>query len=371
MNVVFSNFDLSSSGINTFENPVEASPPKTAPSIETDPLSKADQAIRKIRKERLDNPQAEIERLIKEGFLSENEIKKLDLMFGGDQIVAKAQYAEALAVRKTLEKTHYVFLHAQSTAWSIFTHFIKELVKKNRPDLNVHQYKFLRSPQYFEKKDPSGIEIYKRDPHTNDGLPGTRDRLISVDGYFYNRQICESTYHFLTLNSNISNSRYLIETVLSDAIRYFYPEASQQQAIELAEEANGVLSMIPRTSSGNLFVVCIPKDKDGVYYRAHAFGVSCDCHPAREDQQILEKLQKGECDGSTTCSRFMPIPQFRLYAPALQPDGSSFTYLFSPFSKKVKKSIKGKIKELVDRIDARFSTGVSGVPRLLDRYFGY
>lgn len=347
-----------------------------------DSLSETDAAIQRIRKSRLNDPVAEIQRLKDEGFLTSHEIERLDEMFKEKSDFAKALFAEAFAVKKVVGETHFVFLHAQMTTWGIFSDIVKELVKKKYPEMDLHHYKYLRSAKIFENKDLEGISKYEDNPEVHDHDPQTRKDLLSVDGYFYNKQYAESAFDFLIDNVNIHCNLSLIESVVAETIRDFYPTCTNESSLKFAKEATQIIASLEKPQSGNLFVVCIPKNKKDTFYRAHPYGAPCKCHPREENQRILERLQREEIGPGVSCDvMYAPIPQYRLFAPNLEPDRSSSSiplrsYLFTPYSKEVRKSMKSKIKHLVGEIEhqlnpsSRFPKSahmIKEIPSLLER----
>ena len=352
----------------------------------TDLLNDQESRILQIQKGRLDSPLEELDRLEKSGFITKNNKELLDLAFNARSIIpierslrgtygdhvqsneryvyAKTLYAIAWALRNVLEKTHYVFLHAQEAGRQGFSYLMKELVHKRHPDLDMEQFEFLRAPK--SPSSSSEFKSYQEARFIDNYQLAVQEDLLSVDAAFQNTSFGESAHTFLTLNKNATalseNSHFTRK-----AIQSFYPDLPIDVAHNLACETTQAFSNI-KVPCGNLFVIGIPKKMEEIYYRAHPVGSSCKCHKKEEDQIILEKLQKETLDLSTECTNWPKIPQYRIYTPALAPGRNQKIFSISPLKPEVYLGGEQKIKGIVRQLEA-FNPSASRWQQLLRRIF--
>lgn len=263
----------------------------------------------------------------------------------------KMLMAQALEIQDIYRATHHVFLHAQQSSWIIFPDLVKELVRINNPEQNIHQFKFLRLPSL---ERPWDITHYSEADDVYDHEEETNLDLISADGYFFHNERYESALDFLSFNQNISDPS---EKVLESAIQSFYPEIPLEKssfyAKKIIEQTQDDPSQI-----GNLFVLCIPKEKSlEIQYRAHPFGEPCECHPDSSPIEILEQLQSGILSEETECY-FDECPQYRIFAPALTIENGVKSYLLTT-EKAFCKTLKERIREIVQEIHSSFASNWS------------
>jgi hypothetical protein len=316
-------------------------------------------AMQRIRKERKQNPEEELQRLRdtqvltaeREALLNAS-LNKLGMIHSEEkELRLKALIAEAMEVQKIYGSTHHVFIHAQSSPWLIFAHFVKETIKQLYPDQNVHQFKCLRIPGLSNTQD---ITEYSESTDVWDSEPDTQYDLISADAYYMNTQVWESALYFLANNSNIKTS---VSDHLEQAISTLYPE------MPLLQKKDYVFSMMQLSEEdpstiGNLYTICIPKKmSQEAQYRAHPYGEPCDCHSASESIEILEQLQLGELNHGTLCKSDyffgVPIPQYRIYTPKLNRENGVRIYLLSS-ERQYSKHLKEGIKSIVSAIQSYF-----------------
>lgn len=335
-------------------------------------------AIKLIRKSRHENPSYELDRLKNMGVLNHRCTAKLDEALGQvmtknpsreKTLTAKMLIGQALEIKDIYHDTHDVFIHAQAGKWTIFSHLIKEFTKKFNPEADISHFKFLRAPCdtidpgfldscwnfFFGKPSiPESVEDFVKSKWwINDDDPKDREMLVSADGYFYNHQTFESSLFFLINNDNIFNNGDAIKNFSKKVIKHFCPSLNDEAYLE--KLANRITeAAFKKAECGNLFVICIPKDDSfKSQYRAHPYGSVCKCHHKALNETILRKLQESEViDHATSCKTGFKIPQFRLYTPKLRPDGKKAIYLLTPFSKKVRKSIKDPVKKVVEIVYA-------------------
>ncbi|MBA3817216.1 MAG: hypothetical protein H0X29_12015, partial [Parachlamydiaceae bacterium] len=339
-----------------------------------------EQARRLVSKSYQNSPEKELVRLREVNALTKSREAKLDESFGKVQssqnktqkMHAKVLFGQALEIKDIYKSTHHVFIHAQATKWVTLTYLLKELIRKSHPEIDIHNFKFLRSPgdplpkgflnQFWNQissifganKTYDNVQAFISSKWMPicDSLTAVRKDLISVDGYFYNYATFESSMYFLVNNSNIVDSMKDIERFSREYIQYFVPSISEQKLKTLSHKI--VTAFSPKSDPcGNLFVLCFPKSQsEKIQYRAHPFGPPCRCHANESNTQILEKLQNEEFDNTTKCSSTFTVPQFRVYTPLLKPGAGKRVYLLTPFEKNKRRAIKAQIKEIVEEVFA-------------------
>lgn len=311
-----------------------------------------EKAAKLIHKSRLDVPDLELKRLRSFHILdlnSESEIDKAIKGLGHYQEAKrnelKIMVARAMEIQKIYSETHHVFIHAQSTSWLLFPDLVKEFMKANHPEQDVHQFKFLRMPNLTR---PYDIQRYTNKWSVFDHETQAREDLISADAYFYNNRSYESALDFMSRNRNILGGPSI--SCLREVIRFFHPELSLEEADsyakDLIEHQKKVTSKV-----GNLFVICIPKEKsEQIQYRAHPFGTPCHCDSKMSSIEILESLQKGSLNTSIECEEGAS-PQYRIFTPALKKEDGVKVYLLTNdriSRKKSKEKVRNVVKQVLE-----------------------
>lgn len=342
-----------------------------------------EKALVLIRLARKDNPAEELSRLRGAGVLDSRTEKKLE--YAQEKVIiepltpfsvyyhgrphVKKLYGQALEIKKLYQDTFDVFIHAQASPWLPINYLVKELWRTRRPQDNLHQFKPLRAPcstaspgfteatyrvvNTINPLGAKGIEKYKDRWFQlftlSDSDPKVREELLSVDAFFYNNSRFESALHFLTNNANILDDPKKIEDIAEKTIRHFEPSIPEAKLRRLANKVTKTIKPANHPC-GNLFVFCVPKEESQkVQYRAHPFGLACDCHPKEEERAILDKLQNGVFDTSTKCTSFIfktTTPQYRLYLPEVQPETEKVFLLTSLTSEK-RHEMKESIRDIV------------------------
>lgn len=334
------------------------------------------EAMTLVRQSRYDDPWAELQRLRATKVLTDDVSIKLDRSINkvdsnlskekSDRI--KLTMAQAQEIKSIYRSTHHVFIHAQASNWLGLTYLVKELHRAFEPSANIKHFKFLRPPlklakpgiasslwktfrnTFFEKENITNVQEYINSKwFVMDSDGETREHLLSADAYFFNAQRYESSLFFLVNNSNILGKPDTIKFFYKQIINYYRPHLSKQKIGRLVDKVfNAVRS--EESLCGNLFVICVPKEKSQkIQYRAHPFGSVCNCHPAAESRDILEKLQNDSFDYSTKCES-LPIPQYRIYTPLLKPETSPI-YLLTPYTKACRKAMKAQIRNVVKEME--------------------
>ncbi len=345
-----------------------------------------DKAIALIERSRRDNPKEDLERLRGAGILDPLTERKLDHALDNTellistplsvringQIHVKKLYGQALEIKKLYQDTFHVFLHAQASPWLPVSDLVKELWSAQRSQDDFRHFSPLRAPCSTASAglmEATHRSLNAVNPFAVTGIGRFRDRwfqsftlsdsdakvreeLLSVDAYFFNHYRYESSMFFLRNDNNILTRSSKIEEVAQKAIGHFNPSVSEGRSRYLARK-------VSRTNAsnypcGNLFVFCIPKEQSPeVQYRAHPFGLACQCHPREEDLRILEKLQRGQFDASTQCNPVLLPPslppQFRLYLPEVQPGTGKKVFLLTPLAAAERKKMQESIHAIAQQ----------------------
>lgn len=385
-------------------------------------------AVKSLRQKYYQDPKFEIARL-EGGVLTQGwhikideTLKKLAIYpITNPQKAAwgKVMIARALEIKSIFSQTHYTFTHAQSTQWFVISILAKELLKRQKPYKDFRSMKYLRDMVSFEKgkaigdklekivdsfkrKFPRlgnwvvntsfgksinrGIQKRKKKPETlqefikkqfffNDEQGEQRIKLLSVSGYLLDTSPLESALHFLVNNNNILNDKSAISKVINIMMKEAFSNFEEKILYAYGDQ---ITQAIPNGNypCGNLFVVCIPKERvSEIAYRAHPYGKPCDCHPAKESDSILERVQKDEIVAVTQCKQSSfhgQIPQWRVFLPQLQNRDEEEqkemsdkdkakkiykekirTYRLSPIPKPVRDNFKNVVRNVLNALFAQ------------------
>lgn len=275
--------------------------------------------------------------------------------------LAKVLIAQAFAIKEVYAETHDVFIHAQKTSWTVIPHLIKELIKKFDPQKDVHNFKFLRLPESYVRnaeKSPEAVwDFVETQEEIHDHDPKTKELLLSADAYFCSSEFYESALDLLVRNVSIEDSHELIDNLAKKIIGCFCPKITAKDEERLLKELRVASELYEKTladSCGNLFVICIPKEKSGqMQYRSHPFGVPCECFSEDRDREILDRLNREEHGKDIVCPDIsVDVPQYRLYTPLLTPEVGVRSYLLTLAPKKVRTLLKTAIKKVVNEVHA-------------------
>lgn len=333
-------------------------------------------SLKLIKHGRHTDPSMELKRLRRLNVLTSTRESKLDgalsrvsiTSLSPDRQRTKMLIAQALEIKEIYKKTHHVFLHAQATKWVIFSHIVKECMRRFEPEVDLEQYKFLRAPTdttdlgflksifsfIFGKKKPyETVQRFLDSKYlpVNDSNTEDRDNLLSVDGYFYNYHKWESSLFFLINNDNIFNNATVIQDFAKKVFKHFCPKLKDKARIDsYAKEISQ--AAFKKAACGNLFVICLPKEKSHeIQYRAHPFGPPCTCHPKWKAASILNALQEENFNYTNKCKTMPAVPQYRLYAPKLTPGDGKAVYLLTPFTKAQRQEIKAPVKRVANELE--------------------
>jgi hypothetical protein len=345
--------------------------------------------IQQIRKGHLDSPMEEVQRLKNANLITEADLCRIDRMFwkSKDSLFGRARlshhekalvfslYTQAFAIKNALKDTHYVFFHAQRTELMIIPYVLTEIFKTK----DIHDFKFLYVPQnpdsegilrYTERRENAVLGSRtpppRESPYSYDTDRGDCRQVLSADGFLSNTEPGESAYDYLVHNNNSS----AVKHVIFEAFLKVHPNPFPYhvQFVDDFEKLLGAIPSTPKSSIGNLFAICIPKEKVGeIVYRSHPGQWGCCCHAKEQDLQILEDLQKGLLNPRTQCKNHNisiinaisdrpgmrelmpcpPCPQFRIYTPRLQPNEGIFIYGLSPLPKETRRQLKKEARALI------------------------
>lgn len=347
------------------------------------------QVIRSLRANRARSDGLELQRLRATGVLTPDLERKLNIAIRQVKLQAgkhparnklKVMMAQSAEVRRYLGQDYDVFIHAQATPWMVVASLMKECMKRQNPDTNYHQFKFLRNEKLehqsrvgdalrsrgwtlggmtnylFPDRAAQTAQEYLKSKwsHPNDDFDQDRELLISADALLHNYATYESSLFFLANNSNISQGHTAIRGVLKNIANHFNPHLSASHRDRLIRN---LMAAVPSfQSEGNLYTVCVPKVRTFDYqYRAHPFGAPCNCHS--NHRQVLDRVQQNILDASTRCTGTYHLvvpcpapPQFRLYTPMLRPEKGVKVYLQSPVAKTAKQRIRAQARTMAQAL---------------------
>jgi hypothetical protein len=302
--------------------------------------------IEDIRKNQCEDVYKEIARL-ESKFVNPTENEAIyktirSFAFVPDPLTAQRILLQGHAIKNILKETHHVFFHASASKFLPCTYFLKAL--------SIHRtshFKPLRLPQHLLMQLVD-VQAFIGKSDRTDHSPEARRVLISADGYLSSDTGCESAIYYLCNNTNVLSSSSM-EHFYTDLISQAYPSLGIEKSSEFSKALLKVTD-IYQAYCGNLFVICIPKEESlKVQYRSHSMGKVCDCHPDQDDMQILDRLQKSELTNETLC-KDEAIPQYRIFAPALDPNKHCI-YLLTPYQKIQRKSMKERVRYIVSEIE--------------------
>lgn len=321
-------------------------------------------AVKLIRQNRHEILHYELARLKLMGFskksntLLQKAVKKIGYGSGENDLRAKVLFAQAFAIREIYGEDYDVFIHAQKTRLTCIPHLIKELIKTFDPTRDIRNFKFLRLPESYRKDSEKSLrtvrEFLKSRVAVHDHETQAQELLLSVDAYYCNTGECESALDFLLRNQSIDCSYHRIESLARKIIRCFCSKITvkdEKRLLEKLSEASQVYEKSLAGGCGNLFVLCIPKEKSyQMQYRAHPFGVPCNCHPNLRARKILNRLKRDNFGEDIQCKDGLNVPQYRLYTPLLIPEMGVRSYLLTLAAKKDRTILKNAIKQVAKEV---------------------
>lgn len=255
----------------------------------------------------------------------------------------KAIICEALEIKKTYEKDHYVFTHGQASSWFVISQLIKILVQRYDPSSNLKPFEYVRSTKHIAAHSVEGYRKAIDKNLFNDESPEARKSLISSDISLLSTAPMESALHFLICNSNILQPS-AIQNVCESILRDYLPTTVSAEKISACAKTIYDLSQTIHTLCGHLFVICVPKSlmadrMENVGYLSRPFG-----KPWEGNNSALD-----ECQAQLTSGQPVP-PQFRLMANMLNPNLGVESFLLSTLSTDKKIDIQQKISRAVAKV---------------------
>ncbi len=330
-----------------------------------------ERAVTLIRQSREDDLKKELERLRGASAFKDHEFVKIEAAVAQANVInyngkgpslraqAKVQYAQMHEIKRIYEKTHHIFIHAQTISWTLFPQLIKELTRHFTPEKLRHHYKYLRT-ELDSGQNLTALEYQAEarkkasDYHFDDDLE-VRKRLISVDGYLYNNNSAESALDYLINNKNDIDRNFpqRLKEQLKEALRKFKKhapynvvEALANRMIQAAASTKGLVT------TGNLYVFVVPKEESAkVQYLAHAYGLPCSCRKVQEYARVLDTHQKGILDATSRC-QVDSGQQYRIYHPALEKTEDAKIFRLNGLSRAHRTTIKSVVKQVAAELFA-------------------
>jgi hypothetical protein len=247
-------------------------------------------------------------------------------------------FERAEKLKELYGKTHYVFVHGQSSGLYELSGFLQELYKIANPEdakkLSKYLYAFLRfpNPQGLTAKDFFNMQKKQVNDHE------LFTQLLSVDADFSNTSLAESAYSFVSINysmlftyDDVSKFRISLCKVIKQILKTdTLPHELEQKVANYTQQLHvNVKKTINKREEGNLFVICIPKNKlqdpdTNISWRAHPNGIPCTClGKLYDDIDELEKMQSEQtglcCNNNPMAAQGLKLATYRLLAEELSP----------------------------------------------------
>ncbi len=276
--------------------------------------------------------------------LSRQQVKNIQIMVG-----------RTLELQKALPD-HYVFLHAQSSAWLCVGMLMKEILKIKIPEVNRTCFKVLRWPGLNLPHEVTPSDLV--DDHNED----IRERLISADGFLLNHSTFESYLDLLVKNISISGGYEKVAQIL---MKLLIEKCKLDPSIDPKPYINKIMNVVQSApNSGNLFAYVIPKKtcevfQKAIVYASHPYGRPCNCCSDEFQWERLKQLQQGKLDGLgcntqivDKMGRQIPmVPQYRIQALVATPRRGCCVVRLTPFDlqdykNQLRECVKSVAKEL-------------------------
>ncbi len=277
----------------------------------------------------------------------------------------KIMLAHALEYKNLYSPTHYVFTHAQALVMWVYVKFVKILIKHFQPNRNLSLFSFLRfSERLTSNRSP---QDYIKLREVDDRDSKFRDEILAADGYLLNLDVGESAGYFCQRNDNILGhpnkffNKKLREFMENDL--NLEPETYKEHLDTVYKYANEFSQL---SDTGNLFVICVPKDQVAkCVYESEPASVPChhndsesvipntNIHAAR--LQLLQndnyKKEDAVCSWrEKTSSDAKPVAQYRIFPQRLKHENGARVFTLSPVCKIARQDYKRKLNELADEI---------------------
>jgi hypothetical protein len=319
-----------------------------------DSLEEEQKYVKTLKKNWLDDPKAEVQR-IKDAKILTNSAEKRINQFSSkwDKDPIYMVVGRVLELKQIYCNTHYVFTHGQAPEVSIANQLIKEFVRAFTPLLH-HPLKIpFRVPHTVTYTENAEDFINKY--NANDDNFGYADNnhnaeMISVDACFWNILIAESALYFFDTASNINvanGNKHPLLKIFKSIFSHYLPDETLSEI--LADKACKIADQKKtETTVGTLYAICIPKaivqdEKLNFAYRCHPFGRKCGCFPAADRIKVLEGMQANQF---FTCNNGF-MPQYRLLTSRLTEEKDVRSFAVDALPKERRKFYRNQIKDLV------------------------
>lgn len=261
---------------------------------------------------------------------------------------AKVIMGRVFELKEHYKNTHYVFTHGQSVSNSVINECMYQLLKTFNLDLHNKLSMPFRLPWTVNSTE-NVEQFFKKYPY-NEGAGETTGELLCVDSYMWSTRWGESALAFglWDMNVQILENNEMGVKIFGNIFNYFLKdnflcETLSKKAATIAAEKKEIISTV-----GVLWAICIPKANvqdpaKNFVYRSHAAGVRCQCHPAHEDIEVLERTQRNEI---VRCSDNQH-PQYRILTSRLVQEPEVRAFPVNALKKKDNKQFSQKIKNLV------------------------
>ncbi len=286
-----------------------------------------EKAMQMIRQSRFEEPILEKQRLKGAGVIKTAEdeekiIQAFQTSASLDTEKAESMLAQALEMKQIFEETHYVFTHGQTHS-GYFLSLVYKAEAKLAGKMTKH-FKLVRPHSILEEHE--SIDKYVKGGYFFDHDLSVRRDLLSCSGNLYCDAIGESANSFMSCNQSMCTLDELLVAQIGQAT------------------ADQLTSTIPKTTStGNLYVVCIPKEKwTEVAYRCHPGGMPCTCKTESDATTLLQRAQEGT--KTLDCEKFQGA-QYRIDLRSLKLD--SKIYALTPFTKTERRHMKAIVDQTI------------------------
>ncbi len=275
-------------------------------------------------------------------------------------------FSRAEEIKEIYKDTHYVFIHAQTTAITPITYLINILARKNGV-AKSHFFKFIRTPKEHssERSEQISWAVYGS-TKGKDHIDSIQECVLSADICFSNKQEGESAYYFLKNNHSVLTKYKKNKSILNltrSILKDNNKISDTNKAEAIGKKIQDLSTSLQKSSPcGNLWVFCIPKPLlndpqawRNIAYRSHPMGTECYCHDYKgrnhglkivQNLKIAQDLQDNIVNESTRCS-ISSVPQYRLIIPGMTPEKGVLSFMLTPFSKQQRRRIKRDVEQLL------------------------
>lgn len=259
----------------------------------------------------------------------------------------------ALVIKSLYSETHYTFLHAQQLALFVITQLTKEL-KKLEVTQDLSLFQTLRIPDQKERVNVSNLNPELINDH-NDYY---RNKLLSADGYFFNKAGGESAFYYGILNKNVGNSgqehqrESLERELINRLLMHYLGKGNDGLSDRLF---NLSMKYHQEAETGNLYTICIPKENlDKTAYISLPVGIPIQ--PGEENEEKLKLLERLQNDDGEDLAKKHPslgldkFPQYRIVMDQIEPGTKARVFRHSPVPKAIENEYKAEIKAIAQEI---------------------